>query len=137
MQQILKKDLLTTLLISQIEDVSVDDLTALLEVGNESEKEPEEASADGKQVNDGNAKVVETSVANSSNGVTEPQAKVVEPIKETTVKKESTPKALSKEPEFLRVQMSVLEDLINMVSELVLTRNQLLQMMRAQKKVRH
>ena len=32
-----------------------------------------------------------------------------------------------KSPEFLKVQMSVLENLINMVSELVLTRNQLLQ----------
>lgn len=35
-----------------------------------------------------------------------------------------------KNPEFLRVQMNVLEDLINMVSELVLTRNQLLQLTR-------
>ena len=33
-------------------------------------------------------------------------------------------------PEFLKVSMNVLEDLINMVSELVLTRNQLLQLVR-------
>lgn len=45
---------------------------------------------------------------------------------------ESAAKAASKEPEFLRVQMGVLEDLINMVSELVLTRNQLLQMVRTE-----
>ncbi len=38
----------------------------------------------------------------------------------------------SKPPEFLRVQMSVLEGLINMVSELVLTRNQLLQIIPAE-----
>jgi two-component system chemotaxis sensor kinase CheA len=38
--------------------------------------------------------------------------------------------ATEKAPEYLRVQMSVLEDLINMVSELVLTRNQLLQLVR-------
>jgi len=34
-------------------------------------------------------------------------------------------------PEFLKVSMTALEDLINMVSELVLTRNQLLQLVRA------
>lgn len=37
---------------------------------------------------------------------------------------------VEKSSEYLRVQMSVLEDLINMVSELVLTRNQLLQLIR-------
>ena len=41
-----------------------------------------------------------------------------------------THSAPDKNPEFLRVQMNVLEDLINMVSELVLTRNQLLQLIR-------
>src|SRR5690606_28987654 len=41
-------------------------------------------------------------------------------------------KGPEKGPEYLRVQMSVLEDLINMVSELVLTRNQLLQLVRVE-----
>lgn len=43
-----------------------------------------------------------------------------------------TESAAEKNPEYLRVQMKVLEDLINMVSELVLTRNQLLQLVRVE-----
>lgn len=54
--------------------------------------------------------------------------------KETKPKPDIAKKSLKappeKSPEFLRVQMTVLEDLINMVSELVLTRNQLLQLIR-------
>ena len=40
--------------------------------------------------------------------------------------------AEEKAPEYLRVQVNILEELINMVSELVLTRNQLLQLVRAE-----
>jgi two-component system chemotaxis sensor kinase CheA len=53
-----------------------------------------------------------------------PQVPVTENTEITTDSK------ADKGPEYLRVQMSVLEDLINMVSELVLTRNQLLQLVR-------
>ena len=51
----------------------------------------------------------------------------------TSSKNISQKKTTEKPSEFLRVQMSVLENLINMVSELVLTRNQILQTMSTDK----
>ena len=47
------------------------------------------------------------------------------------ISKLNTTVVTDKPPEFLKVQMSVLENLINMVSELVLTRNQILQLVSA------
>ena len=59
----------------------------------------------------------------------EPKLEEAKPAEKTPTESPKPSKPASeKSPEFLKVQMSVLEDLINMVSELVLTRNQLLQL---------
>lgn len=54
----------------------------------------------------------------------------VEPPQTAAIMSEPCDAKAEKSPEYLRVHMNVLEDLINMVSELVLTRNQLLQLVR-------
>lgn len=54
-----------------------------------------------------------------------PEKKVSAPVK---IMEQTSQNQKEKPAEFLRVQMNVLEDLINMVSELVLTRNQILQL---------
>ena len=70
-------------------------------------------------------------VSPAASDVTEKKMAEEGPVETAEVKTEpaATPE---KTPEYLRVQMSVLEELINMVSELVLTRNQLLQQVRAE-----
>ncbi len=80
----------------------------------------------------GSSPTQEESVAES---IPQVQESISEPVKEQVKKEVSQEPTLENAPqekqtEYLRVQMSVLENMINMVSELVLTRNQLLQLSR-------
>lgn len=114
-----------------VDNVSADDLSALLAMDDEDmEGADKRAAPEGSDPSLQSEEAI--TIADDATAEAEPSPKVETPAETAPHKKESMPKALSKEPEFLRVQMSVLEELINMVSELVLTRNQLMQMMRTE-----
>ncbi|AGH97277.1 hybrid sensor histidine kinase/response regulator [Micavibrio aeruginosavorus] len=77
--------------------------------------------------------VIEAEIEQSLRGDVKKDAmsSVVDPVPDPAVSVDvPSTQVVEKGAEYLRVQMNVLEDLINMVSELVLTRNQLSQLIR-------
>lgn len=128
-------------IVAEIENTGVepegddDDLIAKLEAEVSGQSVEEEGSEDPVVFDDVTEPAVQAESAAPS--PQDPPAVDVTPVsanneqqKQNNQNSQKAKAATEKNAEFLRVQVHVLEDLINMVSELVLTRNQLLQLVR-------
>ena len=128
-------------IVAEIENTGVepegddDDLIAKLEAEVSGQSVEEEGSEDPVVFDDVTEPAVQAESAAPS--PQDPPAVDVTPVsanneqqKQNNQNNQKAKATTEKNAEFLRVQVHVLEDLINMVSELVLTRNQLLQLVR-------
>ena len=114
-----------------VDDINSDDIAALLSSGTEDEEEQQENVAEIVKESPEGKEAIKEELPASRVPMKEASA-AVKPEEKTKPAGNGLSKAPSREPEYLRVQMSMLEELINTVSELVLTRNQLLQMVRTE-----